>query len=60
MKFPINEQDFIRMWIEAISNPDDNDVALAKTIVVSMNRAYNARLEKGRKEMVNQDEDERV
>lgn len=48
MTFPINEKEFVDMWIEAIGNPDDADVALAETFASAMNRAYYAGLEAGR------------
>lgn len=49
MMFPINEKEFVNMWLEAIGNPDNADKALAEALASAMNKAYHAGLEAGRK-----------
>lgn len=46
MTFPVNEQEFVERWLSALNEPDNADRALA----VTMNRAYHAGREAGRRE----------
>lgn len=50
MTFPVNEKEFVNMWLEAIGDPDNADRDLAEALAAAMNRAYRAGLEAGRKE----------
>lgn len=52
MTFPVNEQEFCKRWLSALSDPDDEDRELAIATVQAINRAYYAGLEDGRKEVI--------
>lgn len=47
MTYPINEQEFVKSWLEVLNAPDEGDVALAEAIVSTINRAYNVGKEEG-------------
>ncbi len=51
MTFPMNEDKFIESWLSALNEPDETDKELATAIVQTINRAYYAGLEDGRKEI---------
>lgn len=50
MTFPINEQEFVNMWLGAIGDPDSTDKDFAEALVSALNRAYNAGKRAGREE----------
>lgn len=50
MTFPIDEQVFIDRWLSALNEPDEGDREQAEATVQTINRAYYAGLEDGRKE----------
>lgn len=50
MTFPINEERFVERWLSALNEPDEGDRMQAEATVQTINRAYYAGLEVGRKE----------
>lgn len=50
MKFPVDEQRFVERWLSALNEPDEGDRMQAEATVQTINRAYYAGLETGRKE----------
>lgn len=52
MTFPVNEQEFCKRWLSALSDSDDEDRELAIATVQAINWAYYAGLEDGRKEAI--------
>lgn len=50
MTFPMNEDKFIESWLSALNEPDEGDREQATATVQTINRAYYAGLEDGRKE----------
>ena len=50
MTYPLNEQEFVERWLLALNKPDETDKEFATATVQTINRAYYAGLESGRKE----------
>lgn len=50
MTFPVNEKEFVERWLSALNEPDETDKEFATATVQTINRAYYAGLEAGRKE----------
>lgn len=40
MHYPINEEWFVKKWIEQLDNPDETDRDFAEAIAKCINRAY--------------------
>lgn len=49
MTYPLNEQVFIERWLSALNEPDEGDREQAAATVQTINRAYYAGLEAGRR-----------
>ena len=50
MTYPVNEKEFVNMWLVAIGDPDNADRELIMAITRTLNKAYYSGLEVGRKE----------
>lgn len=50
MTFPVNEKEFVARWLSVLNEPDEGDREQATATVQTINRAYYAGLEDGRKE----------
>lgn len=50
MKYPLNEQEFVKAWLYGIGDYDDGDRQLAEALAIVINQAYYSGLEDGRKE----------
>lgn len=50
MTLPVNEQVFIDRWLSSLDEPDETDKEFATIMIQTINRAYYAGLETGRRE----------
>lgn len=50
MTYPINEDKFVELCLKALGDYDDGDKEWAYSVAASLNRAYYAGIEQGRKE----------
>lgn len=50
MTYPIDETGFCERWLSTYDDPDEGDRELALAVFRSINRAYRAGLEVGRRE----------